>query len=481
MATIIVPDAGELTQVLLLHAPFPGKLKFGGQPSSLLNAVAPFAHRLAASGRLGELGIFDPGEADDAYGERLAALLRSPALRVLCISTSSAAIGECARAVHVARQLRGDELLVVVGGPHEDDVDGKVATRIAGVDLSLGGDVEFVLDFILHAFLDRSESPERFLVWLRSRLGDLALRAGDVTLAGPWLGSTLALQLPAPRAEDLAEPVWSSRRVRFSVFDAPETLPVMVSRGCAYGRCTFCAEANRDGVLVRKSFTWLEELARLRPEAAIYFQDSILPGGDHVERELLPLLHELGRPWGCQVYLRTLARPFLERLARHGCRYVYTGLETASPALLAGVGKARLSPELALERLRWMRDLDMQAGISLMFGCISVDGRLLETEATIDATVALADAIVGAGVPVAGFYPNVMTVLPGTALARGLENAGFALDFYRPPRSAAFDAFEDGGVGFNLTTIPGLAAPGALVRRIVEAAQYVQTLGLGNW
>ena len=64
---------------------------------------------------------------------------------------------------------------------------------------------------------------------------------------------------------------------------------------------------------------------------------------------------------------------------------------------------------------------------------MTTDGVLLETTETVGATMHLTEQILDLGVPVAGFYPNVLTVLPGTALARGLARAKHNLDFYRVP------------------------------------------------
>lgn len=484
MAIPIIPNPSTATSVLLLHAPYPGKLKFNGMPSSLLHAIAPLAHRLLAAGALDQLGILDPATADDTYRSTLARALTSPTLRVLCISSSTAAGDELVRAIELARSLRGEDLFIVVGGPHEDDCELKTAARLPGIDLSIAGDAEQVLDFILHAYLMRDETPRDFVATLAVDLPLQPLRGGRVVVSGPACGS-ITLNLPRLTPSDLAPPVWTNKRVSFSVFPDRETLPVMVTRGCPYGRCAFCAEPNRDAFLMHSEFAWIQDLVALRPNAALYLQDSILPAGATVEERLLPMLRELSRPWGCQVYLPTLTRAFLQKLASNGCNYIYTGLETADPAILAAVGKHNLTENLALERLAWARDCGVQVGVSLMFGALGNSGQLLETQATIAATVEMADRILAAGVPVAGFYPNIMTILPGTALARGLASHGIPPDFYRMPRSQAFRDFEDGAVGYNFTTLPGLVGTQAdrdgIAEDILQAAAHIQRMGVHSW
>src|SRR5262245_29238454 len=175
-------EAGTATAVALLQAPYPGRLKFDGQPSSLLHAIAVFARRVALHDNLSSLGWIDPGTPSEAYRRQLADLLRSPALRVLCISTTNAAIEEAIWAARLARSLRGNDLLVVVGGPHEDDCDERVATRATFVDLSIGGDAEFVLDFVLSRFLAWRNGKAAFLSWLAAALPEAVLLGGDVSV-----------------------------------------------------------------------------------------------------------------------------------------------------------------------------------------------------------------------------------------------------------------------------------------------------------
>jgi hypothetical protein len=88
-----------------------------------------------------------------------------------------------------------------------------------------------------------------------------------------------------------------------------------------------------------------------------------------------------------------------------------------------------------------------------MFGAMADDGQLVETEATVSETVALVNELHDRGVPLAGIYPNVQTVLPGTALDHGLAAHGRAMDFYSMPRAPSLQSFEDGCVGYNFLTL----------------------------
>lgn len=79
---------------------------------------------------------------------------------------------------------------------------------------------------------------------------------------------------------------------------------------------------------------------------------------------------------------------------------------------------------------------------------------------------------------IAGFYPNIQTVLPGTTLDEGLAARGTNLDFYSMPRAPAFAAFEDGTVGYNLLTLDRACSPdrARLASVITAAARRIEGL-----
>lgn len=479
---LVIPTANAATEVLLIHAPYPGTLRFPGHPTSLLHAAAPLADALAARGELGLLGLLDPGNTSERFYEDLRVLLKPGPVRVVGVSTSTAAIEETARIVALVREVRGDAVLVVVGGPHEDDVDEKVASRIAGVDVSVAGDGGLALRVLVEDFLEAiNVGPADVVRGFPERLLSASDRRGRFVVTSRWFeDGAMSFDFGPADVGELAKRPLVDRRVRFSVFDAPETVPLLMSRGCSYGACSFCAEGgdklSRD---VLRGFEHVRELVAARPGAALYFQDSIFPTSPQVRGELLPLLRELGVEWGAQVYLGTLSKPWVEELARHGCRYLYTGLESASVDVLRAIGKASLAPDQVVERLEWASSSGVSVGVSLMFGAMALDGRVVENGESIEATMRLSEGIVDAGIRVAGFYPNVATVLPGTALARGLTRAGFDLDFYRMPRTPAFAAFEDGGVGYNFASLPGVTAGGeGLAGRVAGAASRLAILAL---
>jgi len=474
---VVVPPAEPGTAVLLIHAPYPAKPRFDGLPSSLLSASARLVEDLVADGV--PVGLLDPGTTSEGFYEALERVLRSGSIRVVFISTSTAAIEETARIVHTVRGLCGSSPLVVVGGPHEDACRQKVAERVDGVDVSIAGDGEFVLLALARNFLSEA-SEGRAVYRTLHALGEQkpGLHGRGIVTSREW-GAPLSrpFDFGATEVESFHLRCEVTRPVRFDVFPGGVAIPLTISRGCLYGQCTFCSEGG-PGVKaqVASDFAWVGALSARHPGAPLYFQDSIFPATRGVRQHLLPMLRSPGVDWGCQVYLPTLSRRLVADLAEHGCTYLYTGIESGSNEILRAIGKTGLTRELILERLGWLAGSGVRAGLSLMFGAMSDDGQLLETKATVEETVTLACELQERRVPIASFYPNIQTVLPGTALDHGLAASGHDLDFYSMPRAPEFAEFEDGVVGYNFLMVDDLTSPEGkrLARAILTAATRIE-------
>ncbi|MEQ1735807.1 MAG: cobalamin-dependent protein [Rhodoglobus sp.] len=454
---LVLAEADADCDVLLIHAPYPAQPRFDGLPSSLLSACESLLHALA--GRGVRVGLLDPVATSEAFYTQLERILLGGATRVVLVSTSTAAIEETARIVALARRLR-PQSLIVVGGPHEDGCDLKVAEAMPEVDLSIAGDAGDVLAGTVASFLELAPSNRSGAVQAVqealtrpgiSGRGTVTMRAWGTSFGRPF-------DFSAPEVRSFLQSCAPTKLVQFDVFPGRGTVPLTISRGCAYGRCTFCSEGAPDlRIRLTADLGWIERLLAAHPTAAFYFQDSIFPMTKQVRRDLLPMLREAGVPWGCQAYLPMLSEPMVRALEAHGCTYVYTGIESGSDRILQAIGKPELTQSVIRQRLGWFKGSGMRVGLSLMFGAMTETGQLVETTSTVAETVLLAEALVAAGVPVAAFYPNVQTVLPGTAVARGLAKAGHELDFYRLPRTAAFEHMEDGAFGYTFLTLPIVA------------------------
>lgn len=472
-------------RVLFVHAPYPGISKFSGEPTSLLNAITPLIEQSATGGTdpRSEVAVYDPDLSGAEFYCQLEEFLHSAEqLRVVGISTSTAAIEETRSICATVRRVLGSNTLLIVGGPHEDDVNIKTAARLDDVDISIGGDAEFILADIVNQFLDQDLPPSAFC---RQLLSDSKVRpeVGSITLTSPWAsGMKPIVRAGRPiTGDDLRARARFERPANFSVFDGAPTHQLMVSRGCSYGKCTFCAEATQGGSTIMSDVAWLKEVIdAAQPGDALYFQDSIFPlHASAVKNEVLPLLRDSGLRWGCQVFLAGLSMDRIRTLEAHGCEYVYTGLESGVQSLRADVGKLVLNDDTVASRFRDLASSRMNVGVSVMFGALAGPA-VRETPETVKATMDFARWLVDAGVKVVGFYPNVQTLLPGTPAATHFPD----VDFYSMPAFDEFHVLEDGGIGYNFATIDGLMGRrerDELVEAVVRGSLELRKFGGTDW
>ena len=102
-------------------------------------------------------------------------------------------------------------------------------------------------------------------------------------------------------------------------------------------------------------------------DGAFCFSDNNLGGSPRYLRELCDALVPLRKTWGCALTWNVLQDEELVRhMARAGCRYVYTGLESLDPAALASMNKGqnRLRETGATLRRAF------EAGILVSFGLL---------------------------------------------------------------------------------------------------------------
>jgi radical SAM superfamily enzyme YgiQ (UPF0313 family) len=150
---------------------------------------------------------------------------------------------------------------------------------------------------------------------------------------------------------------------------------IEASRGCPF-TCNFCVLTGHERYRYRPIPQVLEEIqTRMRwnpnflgaMEKSFIFLDNNLGGSPKYLRELCEALLPLKLTWGCALTFNVLKDESLVRLmARSGCRYIYTGLESLNPDSLKAMNKGqnKLSEvDAVIQRV-------FSAGILLSFGLI---------------------------------------------------------------------------------------------------------------
>lgn len=166
-------------------------------------------------------------------------------------------------------------------------------------------------------------------------------------------------------------------------FSPEPILPMATSRGCYWGRCRFCPEAD-GGESFRSippgEIPWrMEKLASRYSAQWLHLTDNAIP---------FPTLQSLARsrvgiPWfGFARLEAPLTRPELAKgLYRSGCRMLQLGLESGSPRTLNALRKG-ISLHVACRALRVLREEGVTTYVYLLFGTPgeTVDDLKLTTE-----------------------------------------------------------------------------------------------------
>lgn len=213
-------------------------------------------------------------------------------------------------------------------------------------------------------------------------------------------------ETPAPRREVLAE-------ARYVLPQAVST-----SRGCNF-RCEFCYESSRtDSVYRRKPLAEvLAEIDRL-PEPVVAFLDNDLLGDKRYARALLEALVPRQKYWMAMTTIRFADDPTLVALAAAaGCRTLFIGFESVSPASLREVNKRQNQVELYARNIQRLHEQGIMVNGSFVFGFDH------DTPAIFDTTVRFG---IENKLETATF--TILTPYPNTGLYRRLTAEGRILD-----------------------------------------------------
>jgi len=146
------------------------------------------------------------------------------------------------------------------------------------------------------------------------------------------------------------------------------------SRGCPYGRCSFCFEAGNRAFKYRRHSP--EHVIREIEDTVIangirevaFWDDYFLINRKWISRfcELLtPIADEHGLTWSCYGYPKTATREMLQQVARAGCWAVLYGFEAGDQNLLDVVNKG-ISLDDSRNAARWTHEAGMDTRASFM-------------------------------------------------------------------------------------------------------------------
>jgi len=337
-----------------------------------------------------ESGDLDPALGSFLDGQLLEIMGSAPDIVGLSVVFPE----QLATALALARRLRegrGRGPEIIIGGAMATAVDvGSLLEACPYVDAVAAGEGEPVMAHL-------------------ARGGALGSAPG-VTLRGrPWSPNRGA---PPVDLERLPRPDFSDLDLRRYAVERP-VLPVLLSRGCRWSRCRFCAHNASYGRYRRKRVdVFVEELSWYRRELGVshfYLADQYVGPAD------LGAVADRITAVGLDIRFSVMARPtagftapLLSKLRAAGCVWVSWGVETGSQRLADLAGKG-----ISIARARRVVELAHRAGISnllmMLYGLpAGTDADLRETFDFIDAVAPSVDA----------FTSSAFTLFEGTGFAR---------------------------------------------------------------
>jgi radical SAM superfamily enzyme YgiQ (UPF0313 family) len=216
-------------------------------------------------------------------------------------------------------------------------------------------------------------------------------------------------------------PLTGLPRPDWEIYRSKKYLPVHfveTTRGCPID-CEFCAVTTNFGGKYRNrpQEEVLTELKALRPfeglltlKDCVFFVDDNIISNRAYARQFLRSIADLGLHWFGQASMNIASDPEILKLCQQsGCKGLFLGFETLSPATLASVGKRVNRPDEYFEVVQKIHDHGIGIDGSFVFGFDTDDAGVFERTL---------EFVLKAKLEVA--YFSILTPYPGTRLHRRL-------------------------------------------------------------
>ncbi|MBZ0252157.1 MAG: B12-binding domain-containing radical SAM protein, partial [Candidatus Methylomirabilis sp.] len=227
-----------------------------------------------------------------------------------------------------------------------------------------------------------------------------------------------------PRVDDLDKLPWPDRELwERAGFDFRE-LMVMGARGCWF-RCDFCMNSynlalygeEKSSIRRRSPENVVAEIkaarARYGTRFVFFYDDDLTSDGPWLESFAELYARELRLPFYCHGTNNTLDARKAKILKDAGCRQLFMGIDSGSPALRADVLNRHFTNEDVAEKARIVRAAGIDLQVSAIFG---IPG---ETRAEMRETVEFVASIRPAVTATYVCYP-----FPGTPILEAAREAG---------------------------------------------------------
>ena len=322
--------------------------------------------------------------------------------------------------VKIARRIKQlrPETLILLGGPHPTVLESEVMHRFSEFDVLVRGEAEETIVPLLDA-LDSGKDL--------SAIPGISYREGSRVCRSAIDGGVMDVdRLPMAAFHFYPIDELGLRSMR-----------VEAGRGCPF-HCTFCSTATFFGRKYRvkaagKLVGELTTLNRTYNITDFSLQHDLFTVNRRKVLEFCEEVRSCSFSWTCSARVDCVDSELLREMARSGCRGIYFGVETGSPALQELV-KKRLDISLLQPTLTCARDLGINVTTSFITGFPK------ETVLDLEATLGCLDNCLRISPATTSLQLHLLTPEPGTALYEENKSQllydGHISDFNFPPLAA---------------------------------------------
>ncbi|MBU2473078.1 B12-binding domain-containing radical SAM protein, partial [Patescibacteria group bacterium] len=252
---------------------------------------------------------------------------------------------------------------IIYGGPHTSCFPEMIFDNIKDLDLLVYGEGEVVFKEIVDFYKKNNKLPKGLSgTWNKNN--------------GEWVKNKPAK--PILNLDELLFPAYELFDYKTAYKPLPlqyKKLPVanmITSRGCPYGKCTFCYQAGRASQLYRrhspgrvvKEIKFL--INKLGVQEIAFWDDNFLISENWIFRfcDLLDK-EKLKIPWSVVARVDTISKEMLERSVESGLWNVFFGIETGNQDLLDRI-KKNITLDQVRQAIKWSNELGIDTRGSFM-------------------------------------------------------------------------------------------------------------------
>lgn len=273
------------------------------------------------------------------------------------ISAVTAAAEEAYSLINFLKKYFVD-LPIVLGGPHVNCFPDLVFQEAPQLDMIVCGEGERIFEQIVDYYNDHKKLPiETAGTWLRLKDG--------IIKKNPPAEAVMNLDEILPPSHQLYD--YHLYRPLPLQYKKLPVANLLTSRGCPWGRCTFCFEAGRASQKYRRhspervvdEIKFLIKTQKIKEVA--FWDDNFLVNENWIN-EFCDLLdrENIKIPWSAYARVNTISEAMLEKAVQSGLWNIFYGIESGNQDLLDRIKKG-ITLEQIRRAIEWSNQLKIDS------------------------------------------------------------------------------------------------------------------------